>query len=133
MIKVITFGTFDVFHIGHVNILKRASQIGNYLIVGISSDKLNFLKKGRYPIYAQKDRIEIVRSLSFVHEVFSEESLELKMDYIKKYKANILVMGDDWEGKFDWVEADSDCKVIYLKRTPAISTTAIIEIAKSIE
>ena len=130
MKKVITFGTFDVFHVGHINILERASKLGDYLIVGVSSDKLNFSKKNRFPIYSEKDRVKINSSLRFVNEVFIEESLELKLEYIKKYNVDLLVMGDDWAGKFDWVK--SNCEVIYLPRTPSISTTEIIEIVRSI-
>ncbi|WP_099587991.1 adenylyltransferase/cytidyltransferase family protein [Escherichia albertii] len=130
MKRVITFGTFDVFHVGHINILERASKLGDYLIVGVSSDKLNFSKKDRYPIYNEKDRMKIISSLRFVNEVFIEESLELKLEYIKKYNVDLLVMGDDWTGKFDWVK--SNCEVIYLPRTPSISTTEIIEIVRSI-
>ncbi|EIQ2098251.1 adenylyltransferase/cytidyltransferase family protein, partial [Escherichia coli] len=125
-----TFGTFDVFHVGHINILERASKLGDYLIVGVSSDKLNFSKKNRFPIYSEKDRVKIISSLRFVNEVFIEESLELKLEYIKKYNVDLLVMGDDWAGKFDWVK--SNCEVIYLPRTPSISTTEIIEIVRSI-
>ncbi|EPA9394764.1 adenylyltransferase/cytidyltransferase family protein [Escherichia coli] len=130
MKKVITFGTFDVFHVGHINILERASKLGDYLIVGVSSDKLNFSKKNRFPIYSEKDRVKIISSLRFVNEVFIEESLELKLEYVKKYNVDLLVMGDDWAGKFDWVK--SNCEVIYLPRTPSISTTEIIEIVRSI-
>jgi glycerol-3-phosphate cytidylyltransferase len=129
MIRVITFGTFDVFHVGHVNILKRAAQFGDELIVGVSSDALNHSKKGRYPIYNQNDRIAIIESLKFVNQVFLEESLELKLGYIKQFKADILVMGDDWDGKFDWVKPY--CDVFYLPRTPSISTTEIIEVVKT--
>jgi choline-phosphate cytidylyltransferase/glycerol-3-phosphate cytidylyltransferase len=127
--KVITFGTFDVFHVGHVNILERARLHGDHLIVGVSSDNLNMKKKHRYPIYSQDDRMHIIRSLRFVDEVFIEESLELKEEYIKYYNANVLVMGDDWAGKFD--QFKSLCEVIYLPRTPSISTTEIIEIVKT--
>lgn len=127
--KIITFGTFDVLHIGHINILKRAKEHGDYLIVGVSSDSLNFEKKKRYPIYNEIDRIKIIESLKYFDEVFLEESLELKLDYIKEYDASLLVMGDDWVGRFDWVK--SSCEVIYLPRTPSISTTEIIEIVKS--
>ncbi|MEI2626174.1 adenylyltransferase/cytidyltransferase family protein [Erwinia aphidicola] len=130
MKKIITFGTFDVFHVGHINILERAAEFGDYLIVGVSSDQLNFSKKNRYPIYPQGDRARIINSLKFVDEVFFEESLELKLEYIKKYNADVLVMGDDWAGRFDWVK--DACEVIYLPRTPSISTTEIIEIVKSI-
>ncbi|SUC37297.1 Glycerol-3-phosphate cytidylyltransferase [Providencia rustigianii] len=130
MKRIITFGTFDVFHIGHINILKRAKEYGDYLIVGVSSDELNFKKKGRYPIYKEKDRVEIISSLIFVDEVFIEDSLELKKKYILEHNADLLIMGDDWQGRFDWV---SDiCDVIYLPRTPSISTTEIIEIVKAI-
>ncbi|CTT28047.1 adenylyltransferase/cytidyltransferase family protein [Escherichia coli] len=127
---IITFGTFDVFHIGHVNILERAKAYGDKLIVGVSSDELNFRKKGRYPIYNEKERMKIISSLKFVDEVFLEKSLELKKEYILTHSASVLVMGDDWKGRFDWV---SDvCEVVYLPRTPSISTTEIIEIVKSI-
>lgn len=130
MKNVITFGTFDVFHIGHINILERAASYGNMLIVGVSSDELTFSKKKRYPIYSQNDRMRIINSLQFVDEVFVEESLELKLDYIKQYNATALVMGDDWIGRFNW--AKKACDVIYLPRTPSISTTEIIEVVRSI-
>ncbi|MFQ0834061.1 adenylyltransferase/cytidyltransferase family protein [Citrobacter gillenii] len=130
MRRIITFGTFDVFHVGHVNILERAYSLGDYLIVGVSSDNLNFNKKKRYPVYNQSDRVKIISSLRFVNEVFIEESLEQKLDYIRTYNADVLVMGDDWTGKFDWVK--TDCDVVYLPRTPSISTTEIIEIVRSI-
>ncbi|EHG7889534.1 adenylyltransferase/cytidyltransferase family protein, partial [Citrobacter braakii] len=123
MKKVITFGTFDIFHIGHINILERAAEFGDYLIVGVSSDELNFSKKQRYPVYNEKERVKIISSLRVVNEVFIEESLELKLEYIKRYNADILVMGDDWEGRFDWVKPA--CEVIYLPRTPSVSTTEI--------
>ncbi len=125
MTRVITFGTFDVFHVGHLRILERACKMGDYLLVGVSTDLLNYAKKGHYPYYNQDERLEIVGSLRCVDEVFLEESLELKRDYILKYKADVLVMGDDWVGKFD--EFRDICKVVYLPRTPSTSTTAVIE------
>lgn len=128
MKKVITFGTFDVFHVGHVNILERAKALGDYLIVGISSDELNFSKKGRNPIYSIADRLKIISSLRFVDEVFVEESLELKAQYIKDFDADVLVMGDDWKDKFDIY--NDICDVFYLERTPSISTTEIIEVVR---
>ncbi len=131
MKKVITFGTFDVFHIGHVSILERAKSYGDYLIVGVSSDNLNLSKKGRKPIYSEKDRKKIIKSLSCVDEVFSETSLELKRQYINDFNADILIMGDDWKGKFD--NHKDQCEVIYLPRTPSISTKEIIEVVKSTE
>ena len=122
---VITFGTFDVFHVGHIRVLQRAAALGDKLVVGVSADALNIAKKGRAPVYSQDERMEIVASLRVVDEVFVEESLELKRDYILEHHADVLVMGDDWAGKFDWV---SDvCEVVYLPRTPSVSTTGIIE------
>lgn len=124
MKRILTFGTFDVFHYGHLKILERAARDADELIVGVSSDELNFRKKGRKPIYSQKERMKIISSLNFVKKVFLEESLELKREYILKYKADCLIMGHDWQGKFD--EFKDICEVIYLPRTPNISTTEII-------
>lgn len=129
MKRVITFGTFDVFHVGHINIIERAAELGDFLIVGVSSDKLNYNKKNRYPIYSETDRMKILSSLKYVDKVFLEESLDLKLEYIRTYGADLLVMGDDWEGRFDWVKPE--CEVIYLPRTPSISTTEIIEVVKN--
>ncbi len=122
--NIITFGTFDLLHIGHINILERAKKLGDKLIVGISTDKFSYEKKTRYPIYNQNDRKQILESLKFVDEVFFEESFEQKREYIKKYNADIFVMGNDWVGRFD--EFNDICKVVYLDRTPSISTTEII-------
>ena len=122
---VITFGTFDVFHVGHLRILERARTHGEHLVVGVSTDQLNSEKKGRPPVYTQSERLEIVKALKCVDEVFLEESLEQKGEYIKRYKADVLVMGEDWKGKFD--EFRNLCEVVYLPRTPAISTTEVIE------
>jgi len=122
---VITFGTFDVLHVGHIRVLKRAAEVGDRLVVGVSADELNIAKKGRAPVFTQQERLEIVGSLKMVDEVFVEESLEKKRDYIVEHGADVLVMGDDWAGKFDWV---SDvCEVVYLPRTPSVSTTGLIE------
>ncbi|EAK4033944.1 glycerol-3-phosphate cytidylyltransferase [Campylobacter jejuni] len=125
MKNVITFGTFDLFHYGHLRILERAASLGDKLIVGVSSDSLNFAKKRRYPIYSEQERLNIISSLKCVSCVFLEEALELKRDYLLKYQANILVMGDDWKGKFDCF--NDICDIIYFERTPSISTTEIIE------
>ncbi|NIF21176.1 pantoate--beta-alanine ligase [Candidatus Pantoea multigeneris] len=131
MRTVITFGTFDVLHIGHINILRRAKAHGDRLIVGVSSDALNFSKKQRYPVYSEADRAEIISSLQFVDEVFIEESLELKGEYIKKFGADILIMGNDWEGRFDIFK--ELCEVEYLPRTEGISTTELIAEIKARE
>ncbi len=129
MKKIITFRTFDVLHVGHIRILQRARALGDYLIVGVSSDALNFSKKQRYPVYPESERIEIVQSIAGVNEVFREDSLELKGEYIKKYQADVLVMGDDWVGRFD--EFKTLCEVIYLPRTEGISTTQLISDIKA--
>ena len=122
---VITFGTFDVFHVGHLRVIERAASLGDRLVVGVSADALNLRKKGREPVFTQSERLEIVAALRMVDEVFVEESLEQKRDYVVEHGADVLVMGDDWAGKFD--ELGDVCEVVYLARTPAISTTAIIE------
>ncbi len=124
MKRVITFGTFDVLHVGHVRILQRARALGDYLIVGVSTDALNFSKKQKRPVYSQFDRLEIVKSIAGVDEVFFEHSLELKGEYIKQFSADVLVMGNDWEGRFD--EYKSLCEVVYLPRTEGISTTELL-------
>ena len=122
---VITFGTFDVFHVGHLRVLERARELGDRLVVGVSADALNFSKKGRVPVFSQEERSAIVGGLKVVDETFIEESLEQKREYIERYAADVLVMGDDWAGKFD--DLGDICKVVYLTRTPSVSTTALIE------
>lgn len=128
--RVVTFGTYDVFHVGHLRLLERARAQGDYLIVGISTDALNRSKKQRDPVYTLAERLEIVSGLRCVDKVFAEESLELKREYLKQHRADILVMGDDWEGRFD--EFSDICEVRYLPRTPAISTTVTIEKIRSV-
>jgi len=123
MKTIITFGTYSLPHFGHVRILERARALGDRLVVGVSSDALNMKKKGRTPIMSQEHRMAIVAALRCVDEVFLEESLELKKQYIKDHNATVLAMGDDWAGKFDGL-AD---EVVYFKRTPGISTTELIE------
>lgn len=125
MATVITFGTFDLFHIGHLNILRRAKALGDRLVVGVSSDELNFRKKGVRPQYPLEDRLKIVEAIRYVDEVFVEHSLEEKREYILEHAADILVMGDDWKGRFD--EFDDVCRVVYLPRTRGISSTEIKE------
>lgn len=125
MKRGITFGTFDVFHYGHLRILERSRELCDYLIVGVSSDELNESKKGRSPYYSLRERMGILGALRVVDEVFVEESLELKGEYIRRHRADVLIMGDDWAGRFD--EFKELCEVVYLPRTPGISTTALIE------
>ena len=125
MTTVITFGTFDVFHVGHLRVIQRAAALGDRLVVGVSADALNLRKKDRLPVFSEAERMEIVAALKPVDEVFLEESLEQKREYILRYDAQVLVMGDDWRGRFD--DLSDVCRVEYLARTPAISTTALIE------
>jgi glycerol-3-phosphate cytidylyltransferase len=120
MKKVITFGTFDLLHDGHLRILERARSLGDYLVVGVSTDHLN-AQKGKRSFFDQKHRMECVAALKVVDEVFFEDSLERKDQYIREHGADLLVMGDDWRGKFDWVS----CEVVYLPRTPGISSTEV--------
>lgn len=127
---VITFGTFDVLHVGHLRLLNRARSLGDRLVVGVSADTLNLSKKGRSAIYSQAERLEIVASLKAVDEVFLEESLEHKRDYVLHAGASVLAMGDDWKGRFD--NLSDICEVVYFSRTPSISTTALIERVTSI-
>ena len=122
IIKVITYGTFDLLHIGHINFLRRAKELGDYLIVGLSSDEFNLLK-GKKAFFDFNERKKILESIKYVDNVIVENSWEQKILDIKKYNADILVMGDDWLGKFDYLK--EYCKVIYLPRTKNISTTFI--------
>jgi choline-phosphate cytidylyltransferase len=123
--RVITFGSFDVFHVGHLSLLERARALGDYLVVGVSTDELNRRKKGRPPVFPHDQRMRILAGLRVVDGVFAEESLEQKRAYILQHRATVLVMGDDWRGRFD--EFGDVCRVVYLDRTPSISTTATIE------
>lgn len=125
MITVVTFGTYDVFHVGHLRLLERARALGDRLVVGVSTDALNISKKGRAPVFPQSERFDIVAALRCVDAVFFEESLERKREYLLRERADVLAMGDDWAGKFD--EYSDICRVVYFSRTPAISTTAVIE------
>jgi len=125
MKKVITYGTFDTFHFGHWNLLKRASKLGDYLIVAVSTDKFNLLK-GKKSFLSFRKRKEIIQSLDFVDKVIPEKYWEQKTKDIKDNKIDIFVMGDDWKGKFD----NLDCEVIYLKRTPKINSAKIKKICQ---
>lgn len=123
--RVITFGTFDLFHLGHVRLLARAAQFGDHLTVGISTDSFSLEKKGRLPVYNESQRLEIVSSCKPVDECFFEESMNKKREYILGYKADVLVMGNDWTGNFD--DLKDVCEVIYLPRTIGVSTTDLLD------
>jgi glycerol-3-phosphate cytidylyltransferase len=120
--KGITFGTFDLFHYGHDNILKRCMQFCEYLYLGLSSDELN-MKKGKTSVDNYEKRKNFIEEAQMGNEIFKEESLEYKDDYVLQTGAEILMMGDDWVGKFDWVS----CDVLYMERTPNISTSMLKE------
>lgn len=117
---VLTYGTFDLFHMGHVNLLRRAKELGDTLIVGVSTDEFN-LEKGKRSIFSFPERCEIVRSVRYVDQVIAETSWDQKISDIQKYGAGLLVMGDDWKGKFDFL--NSICKVVYLPRTEGVCST----------
>ena len=122
MKKVITYGTFDLFHVGHLNIIKRAKALGDYLVVAVSSDEFN-AQKGNKAYHCDQDRKTILEAIRYVDEVIFEESWDQKIDDIKKHDIDVFVMGDDWEGKFDYLK--EYCEVVYLPRTKGISTTKI--------
>ncbi len=120
MKRVITYGTYDVLHYGHINLLKRAKALGDYLIVALSSDEFNLLKNKK-SLYTYEQRKMILEALRFVDLVIPEHTWEQKRDDVQKYQADVFVMGDDWTGKFDFL---SDlCEVVYLPRTPDVCST----------
>ncbi|WP_416145126.1 glycerol-3-phosphate cytidylyltransferase [Planococcus koreensis] len=122
MKKVITYGTFDLIHHGHINILKRARGLGDYLVVGLSSDEFNALK-GKAAYHSFEERKMILEAIKYVDEVIPENNWDQKVSDIKSKNIDLFVMGSDWEGKFD--ELQEYCDVIYLPRTEGISTTKI--------
>lgn len=117
---VLTYGTFDLFHVGHLNILKRLKAEGDRLIVGVSTDEFNALK-GKKPVVPFEQRIEIVRAISYVDEAIPEKNWEQKRLDIAKYDVDVFGIGEDWRGKFD--DLSDSVEVIYLARTTGISTT----------
>lgn len=119
---VITYGTFDLFHVGHLNILKRAKELGDYLIVAVSSDAFN-TGKGKTAYHSQEDRKAILESVRYVDEVIFEDSWDQKVKDVQEHHVDVFVMGDDWKGKFDFLK--DYCEVVYLPRTEGISTTKI--------
>ena len=125
MKRVMTYGTFDLLHYGHINILKRAKSLGDYLIVGLSSDEFNELK-GKKSVMSYEERKEILESIRYVDKVIKESNWEQKVDDVIKYNIDVFVIGDDWEGKFDFLK--EYCEVVYLPRTKSISTTLLKEI-----
>ncbi|MEI3147286.1 MAG: glycerol-3-phosphate cytidylyltransferase [Merdibacter sp.] len=130
MKRVITYGTFDLFHIGHLNLLKRAKALGDYLIVAVSSDEFN-LQKGKVCKIKDTDRMQIVEAIKYVDQVIPETSWDQKIEDVKKYDIDVFVMGDDWKGKFDFLK--DYCEVVYLPRTEGISSTQLKEELRNAE
>lgn len=122
MKKVITYGTYDLLHVGHINLLRRARELGDYLIVVVSSDEFNAIK-GKKAYYSFEDRKKILEAIRYVDEVLPEYTWEQKIDDVVNNNVDVFVMGDDWTGKFDFLK--EYCEVVYLPRTEGISTTKI--------
>jgi glycerol-3-phosphate cytidylyltransferase len=120
MKTIITYGTFDLLHVGHVNMLERLAELGDKLIVGVSTEEFN-MEKGKHSIYSYAERAKIVEALRCVDQVIAEHDWQQKVKDIKQYQIDIFGIGADWQGKFD--ELSSHCEVVYLPRTPSISTT----------
>lgn len=123
MKRIITYGTFDLLHYGHINLLKRAKALGDYLIVVVSSDEFNWSEKHKKCYFPYDVRKQLVEAVRYVDLVIPEISWNQKVNDIKEYHIDIFVMGDDWKGKFDYLK--EFCDVVYLPRTPEISTTKI--------
>ena len=125
MKRVITYGTYDLLHYGHINLLRRARQLGDYLIVCLSTDDFNSIEKNKKTYFSYEDRKNMLEAIRYVDLVIPEETWEQKRNDIIEYNADIFVIGDDWEGKFDFLK--DICTVIYLPRTEEVSTTKIKE------
>lgn len=120
--KIITYGTFDLIHSGHINILRRAKELGDYLIVALSTDEFN-TSKHKQAYHSYEDRKMILEAIRYVDEVIPEDTWGQKESDVKKHDVDTFVMGDDWKGKFDFL--NDYCDVVYLPRTVGISTTKI--------
>lgn len=122
MKRVITYGTFDLLHYGHINLLKRAKEYGDYLVVGLSTDEFN-AQKNKICYFSYEERKQMLEALRYVDLVIPETCWEQKIEDVRLYHIDTFVMGDDWKGKFDFLK--DFCDVVYLPRTPDISTTQI--------
>lgn len=121
--RVITYGTFDLLHYGHINLLKRAKELGDYLVVVLSTDEFNWNEKQKKCYFSYEKRKLLLESIRYVDLVIPETCWEQKNTDVEKYDIDVFVMGDDWKGKFDFLK--DKCEVVYLPRTPEISTTRI--------
>lgn len=125
MKRVITYGTFDLLHYGHINLLRRAKAFGDYLIVALSTDEFNTVGKNKKCYFSYEQRKQLLEAVRYVDLVIPEENWEQKISDVREYHIDTFVMGDDWTGKFDYLK--EYCDVVYLPRTPEISTTQIKE------
>lgn len=125
MRRIITYGTFDLLHYGHINLLRRAKALGDYLIVALSTDDFNWKEKQKKCYFPFEKRKQLLEAIRYVDLVIPEENWEQKSNDIKDYHIDVFVMGNDWAGKFDFLK--DLCDVVYLDRTPEISTTQIKE------
>ena len=125
MKRVLTYGTFDLLHYGHINLLRRAKALGDYLVVGLSTDEFNWNEKHQRSYFSYDVRKSMLEAIRYVDLVIPECSWEQKALDVEKYNIDVFVIGDDWEGKFDFLK--SQCEVVYLPRTPEISSTKIKE------
>ena len=124
--RVITYGTFDLLHYGHINLLRRAKALGDYLIVALSTDEFNLKEKNKKSYFSYEERKLILESIRYVDLIIPEENWEQKKTDVIKYDIDVFVIGDDWKGKFDFLKnVGRGIKVVYLSRTPEISTTQI--------
>ena len=124
MKRVITYGTFDLLHYGHINLLRRAKALGDYLIVAVSTDEFNWNEKQKKCYFSYEERKQLVEAIRYVDLVIPEENWDQKKTDVHEYHVDTFVIGDDREGKFDFLK-DEGCEVVYLPRTPEISTTKI--------
>lgn len=123
MKKIITYGTFDLLHYGHVNLLQRAKALGDYLVVALSTDEFNWSEKQKKCYFNYEERKRLLEAIRYVDLVIPEESWDQKIRDVQEYQIDTFVIGDDWKGKFDFLK--EYCEVVYLPRTPEISTTQI--------
>ena len=124
MKRVITYGTFDLLHYGHINLLRRAKQLGDYLVVALSTDEFNRDEKHKKCYFSYEQRKMLLEAIRYVDLVIPEEKWEQKVSDIHEYHIDVFVIGDDWKGQFDFL-LDEGAQVVYLERTPEISTTQI--------
>lgn len=125
MKRIITYGTFDMLHYGHINLLRRAKEQGDYLIVALSTDEFNWNEKRKKCYFSYEKRKQLLEAIRYVDLVIPETSWEQKLNDITEYHINTFVMGDDWIGEFDFINDKTSAEVLYLARTPEVSTSQI--------